>query len=850
MNNEEFERLYNGEYVKVKSKDITVGQILRIKKGQRIPADIVLLQSSEDDGSCFIKTDQLDGETDWKFRRAIKETLQLSPSELEQLAFSIDCEAPRNAIYSFTARMKKDDDTIPLSVDNTAWANTVLASEEVVGVVIYTGKETRSSMNRNDKINVKAGRVDLALNKITKVLFCIMLGLSILMVVPDILHGNISLFTFVVISRFMILYSSIIPISVRVNLDISKLVYSFFISTDKNIEGAEVRNSSIPEELGQVQFLLSDKTGTLTKNEMSFKVLSLGTKSYNVEEAEEMTEELKETVNDTGNTIIKNDKSIKLLECVKALALCHNVTPTESNGERYYQASSPDEVALVQFTERVGIVLKEKTYQYMLLDVEGREERYEILDMFPFSSTTKRMGVIIKKDDKIQLIMKGADNVMAKLIEGVEWLGEECGNLAKDGLRTLVFGRKDISIEEYNKFKQEYNDASSSMTNRDEMMLQVQNSIEGGLELLCITGVEDQLQDNVQMTLEMLKHAGIRTWMLTGDKVETALCIAKSTRLVGLDQEVKEFFADSTDKANDLISTYGYGIGEYGLIVDGATLSMVLRDMPKQFIEFALQAKSVICCRCLPTQKAEIVKLVKKSGIRTAAVGDGGNDVSMIQAADVGLGIEGKEGKQASMAADFSLKQFSHISRLLLWHGRNSYIRSSDLALFIMHRGMIISIMQAIFSAIFEFAPVSLFQGFLLMGYATYYTMLPVISLIFDERVNDQKVMEFPDLYKQLQLSSRLSVRNLMVWVSVSILQAYVIMLLCMVMFRDNFVNIVAISFTILIFIELLNVGFTIRKWNWIILLSELISLFIYFISFFLLPSYFSLFHYKWCIEY
>ena len=888
LNNEEFDCLNeNNQFVKTKSKDICVGSILRMKKGERVPADLVILQSLDEDGTCFIKTDQLDGETDWKLKMSLKCFQHMSNEELNNAKFDIDCEEPKNTIYNFLGRVKlyqnsneidtfdnneieiqmnddieanipqqrntkNDENTVSesnhifsLSCENTAWANTVVASEGLVGIVIYTGKETRSSMNRSDHGSIKCGRVDLALNRLSKILFVIMVILSAIMILPDIFNGSFSSFTLVIFVRYLILFSSIIPISMKVNLDVAKLVYSFFISSDNQIPGAEVRNSSIPEELGQIQFLLSDKTGTLTKNEMTFKILSLGNQTYSSDAYEEIKEELYEFCQtDQSQRIMQKSSTERLMECIKALALCHNVTPTTTaEGERYYQASSPDEVALVEFTEKIGVVLKEKTYSLMKLDVEGHEEKYEILNIFPFSSATKRMGIIVrnKQTNIITLYMKGADSVMATLIENVEWLGEECGNLAKDGLRTLVFGKKIISEEHYELFKKEYTAASTSMVNRDELMAECVSKIERNLKMLCISGVEDQLQDDVQQSLEMLKHAGIRTWMLTGDKVETALCIAKSTRLVSVDQEVREFFANSIDEIDRLMDRYSINIEDDGLIVDGSTLSFVLKEMPDHFISFALRAKSVICCRCMPTQKAEIVELVKKSGIRTCAIGDGGNDVSMIQVADVGLGIEGKEGKQASMAADFSLKQFSHITRLLLWHGRNSYIRSSDLSLFIMHRGMIISIMQAIFSALFNFAPVALFQGYLLMGYATYYTMFPVLSLIFDERVNEEKVMEFPDLYHQLQIKQRLSMTNLFSWVFLSILQAYIVMLLCMLLFKDTFVNIVSISFTALIIIELLNIGFTIRRWNWTILSSELASVAIYFISIFCLPEYFDL---------
>lgn len=122
----------------------------------------------------------------------------------------------------------------------------------------------------------------------------------------------------------------------------------------------------------------------------------------------------------------------------------------------------------------------------------------------------------------------------------------------------------------------------------------------------------------------------------------------------------------------------------------------------------------------------------------------------MIQAADVGVGIVGKEGKQASLAADFSVTQFSYLTKLLLWHGRNSYRRSAKLAQFVIHRGLIISIMQAVFSAIFYFAPIALYQGWLMVGYATVYTMAPVFSLVLDTDVNEDLALQYPELYKEL----------------------------------------------------------------------------------------------------
>ncbi|KNC82576.1 hypothetical protein SARC_05150 [Sphaeroforma arctica JP610] len=226
--------------------------------------------------------------------------------------------------------------------------------------------------------------------------------------------------------------------------------------------------------------------------------------------------------------------------------------------------------------------------------------------------------------------------------------------------------------------------------------------------------------------------------------------------------------------------------------------------------------------------------------LRCAGIGDGGNDVSMIQAADVGIGIVGKEGKQASLAADFSITKFKHVSRLFLWHGRNSYKRSSALAQFIIHRGLIISIIQAVFSAVFYYSAIALYQGLLMVGYATVYTMFPVFSLVLDEDVSSEIAMMYPELYNDLTKGRSLTLKTFIGWVIISTYQGGIIMLGALLLFGEgDFINIVAISFTALILTELLMVALTIHKWHWAMVVSELLSLGIYVLSMFVLTDYF-----------
>jgi phospholipid-translocating ATPase len=213
----------------------------------------------------------------------------------------------------------------------------------------------------------------------------------------------------------------------------------------------------------------------------------------------------------------------------------------------------------------------------------------------------------------------------------------------------------------------------------------------------------------------------------------------------------------------------------------------------------------------------------------------------MIQAADVGVGIVGKEGKQASLAADFSVTQFSHLTKLLLWHGRNSYRRSAKLAQFVIHRGLIISVMQAVFSSIFYFAPIALYQGWLMVGYATIYTMAPVFSLVLDRDLNEDLALSYPELYKELTKGRALSYKTFFMWLMISLYQGAAIMIIALVLFENEFLNIVAISFTALILNELIMVALEITKWHVYMIISEVVTLGIYAFSMIFLPEYFDL---------
>lgn len=801
--------------VSKRSRDLKVGDVLKLGKGQRVPADVVILkcvtpegtqshgQVSENTGSeallvdpfedntkstsgkgkepetctpppeentsgeTFIRTDQLDGETDWKLRLASPLTQSLPLEEFVRLRVTggkpdkkvnefigtvelMPTKQAAMSVYFDESEQGDRGNSAPLSIDNTAWANTVIASQATtMAVIVYTGPQTRSALSTSPSRS-KTGLLEYEINSLTKILCALTLALSILLVALEGFGNTEGNVWYVKIMRFLVLFSTIVPISLRVNLDLGKSVYSWFIQRDPGIPGAVVRTSTIPEDLGRIEYLLSDKTGTLTQNEMEMKKIHVGTVSYANEAMDEVASYVRHgfgsaanekalvtpssTHNATGGitaTRTRREIGSRVRDVVLALALCHNVTPTteEENGQTVisYQASSPDEIAIVRWTESVGLRLSYRDRKGMILESKDSGKtavQVRILDVFPFTSEGKRMGIIVQfyehaqtplpslDTGEIWFFQKGADTVMGSIVAANDWLDEETANMAREGLRTLVVGRKKLSIDHYREFSSAYQEASMAINGRDTGMQRIVGEyLERDLELLGVTGVEDKLQRDVKPSLELLRNAGIKIWMLTGDKVETARCVAISSKLVARGQYIYTVAKlKRKDNAQDHLD-FLRSRTDSCLLIDGESLTLFLTHFRSEFISVAVRLPTVVACRCSPTQKADIATLIKEfTKKRVCCIGDGGNDVSMIQAADVGVGIVGKEGRQASLAADFSIEHFCHLTKLLVWHGRNSYKRSAKLAQFVIHRGLIFAVCQTMYSIAIKFEPEGLYK--------------------------------------------------------------------------------------------------------------------------------------------
>lgn len=878
-NSQTFERLIGGgSTVRVPSSSIRVGDVLRLEKGQRVPADIVLLRSADKTGSVFIKTDQLDGETDWKLRVAVAPFQKLSTDE-EVFAFDAEvfADAPIKDIYSFIGTLRISSapgaphETVPLTVEHTLWMNTVVASGSVIGVVVYTGKDSRAIMNTSVPKS-KSSLIEKELSRITLLLCVIATTLSLALALCRSNHTLWYIYCF----RFIILFSYIIPVSLRINVDIARTLYNRWIEGDRKIQDTCVRTGNVCEELGRIGYLLSDKTGTLTKNEMEMKKVHMGTVSYDSDSLGELSTNLKLAfskmklktaansmqleLNDAaphqssphaskknsltnGNSAVafgtpaargKRDIHFRIFDLVQALVVCHNVTPVHERGETTYQASSPDEIAIVKWTNHIGMSLDYRDRECIrVVTVFGDTLSYEILHMFPFTSESKRMGIIVrdKQTNEIVFYQKGADVIMTTIVAKNDWLDEECGNMAREGLRTLVVGRKKLTEADYVAFEKEYHEARISIADRSEnMQLVVANYLERDLELLGLTGVEDKLQEDVNTTLEALSQAGIKVWMLTGDKVETATCIALSSKLIKRGQPIFTLQKIiNPESVTDIIKDLSHRSSSC-MVIDGTSLQTIIDCNPQEFVLHASKMSAVVCCRCSPTQKAVVAELLKKYTKKVVCcIGDGGNDVSMIQAANVGIGIVGKEGKQASLASDVSVMQFSHILRLFLWHGRTCYKRTANVAQFVIHRGVILTVMQAVFSSIFYVAPIALYKGFLTVGYSTIFTMFPVFSLVLDHDVTSDIAILYPILYKELVKGRCLSMKTFFVWLWKSVYQGGVIMLCTLCLFEYELLHMSAITYSALILNELIMVALEVHTWHILMLVAEFFSLMCFF---------------------
>jgi phospholipid-transporting ATPase len=736
--------------------NVAVGDIVRVESEEPFPADLVLLASSEPEGLCYIETANLDGETNLKIKQGIPETATLvSPSELSRLGGKVRSEHPNSSLYTYEATLTMQagggERELSLQPDQLLLRGATLRNTPWVhGIVVFTGHETKLMRNAT-ATPIKRTAVERQLNTQILMLVGILLSLGIISSVGDLIirktrsdqlwYADYSYVQpvkqfFLDMITYWVLFSALVPISLFVTIEVVKYWQAILINDDLDIyyeptdTPAVCRTSSLVEELGQVEYIFSDKTGTLTCNQMEFRQCSIGGIQY----ADVVPEDRRATVQDGVEVGIHDFK--RLAENLKShesraaihhflalLATCHTVIPekVEEKGDKIkYQAASPDEGALVEGAVLMGYQFTARKPRSVQIEVAGEFFEYELLAVCEFNSTRKRMSALFRcPDGKVRCYCKGADTVILERLSKdnphVDSTLQHLEEYASEGLRTLCLAMREIPDQEFAEWWKVFDKAQTTVSgNRAEELDKAAEILERDLYLLGATAIEDRLQDGVPETIHTLQEAGIKIWVLTGDRQETAINIGMSCKLVSEDmtllivnEENATATRDNIQKKLDAVRSHGDGMVELetlALVIDGKSLTYALeKDMEKSFLDLAVMCKAVICCRVSPLQKALVVKLVKRHlKAILLAIGDGANDVSMIQAAHIGVGISGMEGLQAARSADIAIGQFRYLRKLLLVHGAWSYQRISKVILYSFYKNIVLYMTQFWVSILFQ----------------------------------------------------------------------------------------------------------------------------------------------------
>ncbi|KHG01209.1 Phospholipid-transporting ATPase 2 -like protein [Gossypium arboreum] len=653
----------------IQAQDIHVGNIVWLRENDEVPCDLVLIGTSDPQGLCYVETAALDGETDLKTRGVI------------------ECPNPDKDITRFDANLRLfppfiDNDVCPLTIKNTILQSCYLRNTEwACGVAL--------GMSRGIP-EPKLTAMDAMIDKLTGAIF--VFQIVVVMVLG--IAGNVWKDTearkqwyvqypiegpwyelLVIPLRFELLCSIMIPISIKVSLDLVKSLYAKFIDWDAEMIDYETgipshaTNTAISEDLGQVEYIMTDKTGTLTENRMIFRRCCISGVFYGNESGD--------ALKDTKLLNAVAGGSPDVVQFLTVMAICNTVVPIKSKtGAISYKAQSQDEDALVNAAAQLHMVYANKNANILEIRFNGSVIKYEVLEILEFTSDRKRMSVVVKdcQTGKIVLLSKGADEAIlpyAFVGQQTRTFIEAVEQYAQLGLRTLCLAFRELREDEYQEWSLMFKEASSTLVDREWRIAEVCQRLEHDFEVLGVTAIEDRLQDGVPETIETLRKAGINFWMLTGDKQNTAIQIALSCNFISpepkgqlllIDGKTEDEVCRSLERVLLTMRITSSEPKDVAFVVDGWALEIALKHYRKAFTELAILSRTAICCRVTPSQKAQLVELLKSCDYRTLAIGDGGNDVRMIQQADIGVGISGREGLQAARAADYSIGSVSGTS--------------------------------------------------------------------------------------------------------------------------------------------------------------------------------------------
>ncbi|XP_060847824.1 probable phospholipid-transporting ATPase IA isoform X3 [Rhopalosiphum padi] len=861
VNHKYVEVLRNGILVQERWSEIGIGDIIKVKNNNIFPADLVLLSSSELYGTCHIETTHLDGEENLKIRQCVKETSHCKElKDLIGLNGIIECELPNKLLYNFLGRLTiMNKNPIPLGNKQFLLRGSVLRNSKwIYGVVIYSGHETKIMLNKSLHSLKESAAMETIQNSLLKTVFLLIFLLSIMCALCSLWwtknHTNkhwyleqrdVNAYTFLLQSiSFFVIFHNTIPVS-HVYIEVVRFLQAWFINNDIDMyhkesnTPARVRSQNLNVELAKVKYIFSDKTGTLTKNIMKLKHCSIAGELYPEGSQNKM-------INNSINHSTKN----YILEFLRIMSICHTVIPEKSKltDEIVYNASSPDEQALVNGSQQFGFTFHTRCPTSITITTLYGEETYEILNIIEFTNSRKRMSVIVRTPDgQIKLFCKGADTGIIKRLSksGEKYKNQTLMHLndfARSGYRTLCFAYKNISESFYNKWKDEYLNASAVLIDRESAKNKVAEKIEKKLTLIGATAIENKLQDNVPKTIQALMCAAIKVWILTGDKEETAINIGLSTTLITQDSSIIIFNESNLTDLRHAINQKMYNLDlkvetiNCTLIICGRFLKHALSsDLKMKFLKLCFNCKSVICYRISPTQKAEIVDLVTKyTNEVTLAIGDGANDVPMLHKASIGVGVVGLDGLQAYNASDYSIGQFNYLLKLLFVHGAWNYEKITKMVYFYHYKTVVFNSLQLWFAIYSGWSGQVLFDRWNIFTYKSLFTVsLPIVMGLFLTSCSTETRLKCPQLYYKTQ--NVFSFKMFWIWIVNALFHSIFLFWICLFIMKHEVIWIKGrvgdysvfgnVIYTCTLVIVCFKAGLHIQSWSFIVHLAIGVSI-------------------------
>ena len=945
--NNEITMVYrDNKWNEIISGDLCIGELVLVKQDLTFPADLILIDSELNEGICYIETATLDGEKSLKLRESSKETAgklnnKGEPKKEITIEGIVITDPPNQDLFLLSKIMKikldksEKEQIISLNAKQLLLRGAKLKNTKwIIGIVVYVGHDCKIMKNSKNPV-AKYSSLEKLMNFGLIFIFTLLIILSI---IASILRGvyyhhnnldevdkNPSGFgyteykygveSFLNFFTYVLLLSTLIPISLIITVEIVKLLQGLYMYVDASSyshlrkKWLKPNSVSLNEECGLVNYIFSDKTGTLTCNKMEFKYCVIGDICYRYmdENPEENTKneedflkqeniipfenyDMYKAISGEYNKnnkligtyyngfIIRNDRDPNLilnLESNKdlienfwlALTLCNSCSVhINEKGEEEYISVSPDNIVLVKAAKNQGFHLTKSEIPSIKKILLGNKDdkiiEIELLHLIEFTSERKRESVIVKDKGIIKLFCKGADSIIKsrcspytnpQIVKHGEYYIDK---FSKKGLRTLFISMKILSQEEYDIFAYEVKIASTSLENKEELLENIYDKIERNLYIIGATIVEDKLQENVPETIRDLSLADIKIWMLTGDKMDTAENIAKSCNLIN--DEIYLFRLcgkenSGYDNAINSITEFALKFrefkgrfdslsepGKFAIIINEKMLCKILPqdkdknknksetgikkitkkaknflkimqnqqmtlesntdindgDEEKLFMSIAKHATSVICCRVSPSQKAKVVLMMKRFNPQavTLAIGDGGNDVPMIMEANIGVGIYGEEGMRAVQSSDYAIGEFQYLRSLLLYHGRNNYIRNAELIIYFFYKNFCFTLVHFYFGFYCNFTGQTILDDWFISCFNLLFTSLPLgmrALLDLDISIHDGKIVDqmLPFLYAENKKNPVFTIPKFFFQLFIGIIHSIIIFFFCIYLFQYDSIN-------------------------------------------------------------